>query len=86
MSQQGKDKNDGLHFLEKLSISQYLTVTFHQDAKLPKSLMNTFTKKEQVYKTRIFDIANSWYFVTGSLPEIKIWSENFRFFDVILVS
>ena len=46
MSQQGKDKNDGLHFLEKLSISQYLTVTFHQDAKLPKSLMNTFTKKK----------------------------------------
>ena len=53
MSQQGKDKNDGLHFLEKLSISQYLTVTFHQDAKLPKSLMNTFTKK-QVYKAPIF--------------------------------
>ena len=54
MSQQGKDKNDGLHFLEKLSISQYLTVTFHQDAKLPKSLMNTFTKKKQVYKAPIF--------------------------------
>ena len=76
MSQQGKDKNDGLHFLEKLSISQNLTVTFYQDAKLPKSLMNTLQKKEQVnlYKTRIFDIANSWYFVTGSVPEIKIWS------------
>ena len=39
-------------------------------------LMNTLQKKEQVnlYKTRIFDIANSWYFVTGSVPEIKIWS------------
>ena len=51
MSQQGKDKNDGLQFLEKLSISQNLTVTFHQDAKLPKSLMNTFTKKTSIHNT-----------------------------------
>ena len=83
MSQQGKDKNDGLHFLEKLTISQYLTVTFHQDAKLPKSLMNTFTKKKNKYtKHQFFDVSDSWDFVTGSVPEIKIWStviENFLF-------
>ena len=35
MSQQGKDKNDGLHFLEKMSISFHLTIADHNDEKLP---------------------------------------------------
>ena len=54
MSQQGKDKNDGLHFLEKLSISQYLTVTFYQDMKLPKSYINIFAEKRTSSRDKHF--------------------------------
>ena len=37
MSQQGKDKNDGLYFLRTLSISLYLTAPVHDHRKLFKS-------------------------------------------------
>ena len=54
MSQQGKDKNDGLHFLEKLSISQYLTVTFHQDIKLSKSFIKIFAEQKTSSRNKHF--------------------------------
>ena len=56
MSQQGKDKNDGLHFLEKLSISQYLTVTFYQEIKLPKYFIKILA---EFWFFRILDVISS---------------------------